>query len=88
MSIDIAGECSNMCEFDSECGVFFKAILDIFIKEGIQKGEIIESSQNLVDGLMAVEKGFLIIKWTENRDVKQSFRIFLNTIFDLIEVKK
>ena len=37
---------------------------------------------------MAVEKGFLVIKWTENRDVKQSFRIFLNTIFDLIEVKK
>ena len=88
MSIDIAGECTNMCKFDNECGVFFKSILDIFIKDGIKKGEIIESSQNLVDGLLAVEKGFLVIKWTENKDVKHSFRIFLNTIFDLIEVKK
>jgi len=88
MSIDIAGECTNMCEFDSECGVFFKSVLDTFITDGIQKGEIIESSKNLVDGLIAVEKGFLVIKWTENKDVKQSFRTFLNTIFDLIEVKK
>lgn len=88
MSIDIAGECENMCEFDSECGVFFKTILEIFVQEGIQKGELIESSKNLIDGLLAVEKGFLVIKWTENKDVKQSFRVFLNTIFDLIEVKK
>jgi len=88
MSIDIAGECSNMCEFDSECGVFFKEILELFVQDGIKKGELIESSQNLVDGLLAVEKGFLVIKWTENKDVKQSFRIFLNTIFDLIEIKK
>ncbi len=88
MSIDIAGECSNMCEFDNECGVFFKSILEIFINDGIKKGELIESSKDLIDGLLAVEKGFLVIKWTENKDVKQSFRIFLNTIFDLIEVKK
>jgi len=88
MSIDIAGENENMREFDSECGTFFKSILDIFIKEGISKSELIESSQNLVEGLLAVEKGFLVIMWTENKDVKQDFRIFLNTIFDLIEVKK
>jgi len=88
MSIDIAGECSNMCEFDSECSIFFKTILEKFVTDGIEKGELIESSKNLIDGLLAVEKGFLVIKWTENRDVKQSFRIFLNTIFDLIEVKK
>ncbi|MDC0932832.1 TetR/AcrR family transcriptional regulator [Arcobacteraceae bacterium] len=88
MSIDIAGECENMCKFDNECAVFFKSILELFIQDGIKKGELIESSQNLVDGLLAVEKGFLVTKWTENKDVKQSFRIFLNTIFDLIEVKK
>ena len=66
----------------------FKSILTVFVEDGIKKGELIESSQNLIDGLLAVEKGFLVIKWTENRDVKQSFRTFLNTIFDLIEVKK
>jgi len=88
MSITISGECENMCSFDNECGDFFKTKLNIFITEGINKGEIIESSRSLIEGLFAVEKGFLVIKWTENKDVKQSFRIFLNTIFDLIEVKK
>jgi TetR/AcrR family transcriptional regulator, acrAB operon repressor len=88
MSIDIAGENKNMSEFDSECGTFFKSILDIFIKDGITKGELIKSSINLVEGLLAVEKGFLIIMWTENKDVKHDFKMFLNTIFDLIEVKK
>ena len=88
MSIDIAGECTNMCKFDNECAVFFKSILTQFIEDGIFKGELIESSKNLVAGLLAVEKGFLIIKWTENKDIKKSFRAFLNTIFDLIEVKQ
>ena len=88
MSIDIAGECTNMCEFNNACGDFFKMHLTKHIEEGIQKGDIIDSSIDLVDGLLAMEKGFLVIKWTENKDVKQSFRITLNTIFDLIEVKK
>jgi AcrR family transcriptional regulator len=88
VSIDIAGECTNMCEFDSECGTFFRSILEIFVLDGINKGELIESSKNLVEGLIAVEKGFLVLKWTENRDVKKDFRTFLNAIFDLIEVKK
>lgn len=87
MSIDIAGECKNMYDFDNECGIFFKSILEVFIQDGINKGELISVSKNLIDGLLAVEKGFLVIKWTENKDVKQSFKIFLNTIFDLIEVK-
>ena len=88
MSIDIAGENHNMCAFDNECADFFKTILNLFIKDGINNGELIDVSINLINGLLAVEKGFLVIKWTENKDVKQDFRIFLNTIFDLIEVKK
>ena len=88
MSIDIAGECENMCEFNNECGDFFRAILTLLIDEGVKKGELIESSRDLIGGLMAIEKGFLVIKWTENRDVKEEFTTFLNTIFDLIEVKK
>ena len=88
MSIDIAGENENMTKFDSECGAFFKSILETFINEGIKKGELIESSQNLVEGLLALEKGFLVIKWTEEKDIKEDFKKFLNTIFDLIEKEK
>lgn len=88
MSIDIAGENENMSSFDNECGEFFRSILNLFIEDGIKKGELIEVSLNLVEGLLAVEKGFLVIKWTENKDVRKEFSTFLNTIFDLIEVKK
>jgi AcrR family transcriptional regulator len=87
MSIDIAGECTNMCKFDNECAVFFRTILTKFIEEGISRGELISSSKDLIEGLLAVEKGFLVTKWTENKDVKEDFRMFLNTVFDLIEVK-
>ena len=37
MSIDIAGECPNMCEFDSECGVFFKEILRTSLLKMVSK---------------------------------------------------
>ena len=36
---------------------------------------------------LLISKGFLIIMWTENKDVKHDFKMFLNTIFNLIEVK-
>ncbi|MGB5867100.1 MAG: TetR/AcrR family transcriptional regulator [Arcobacteraceae bacterium] len=88
MSINIAGENENMCSFDNECGEFFTTKLHSIVQEGIDKGELVNSSKDLVEGLLATEKGFLVLKWTENRDVKKGFRTFLDTIFDLIEVKK
>lgn len=88
MSIDLSGENKNMCSFNNECGDFFKTIFATLIKEGVDKDELIPESLNLVNGLMAIEKGFLVIKWTENRDIKDEFREFLNTIFDLIQRKK
>ena len=88
MSIDLSGENKNLCSFNNECGDFFKTILTTLIKEGVAKNELIEESLGLINGLMAVEKGFLVIKWTEKKDIKDEFREFLNTIFDLIQRKK
>lgn len=88
MSIDLGGENKNMCSFNNECGNFFKSILTMLIKEGVAKDELIKESLGLINGLMAVEKGFLVITWTEHKDIKEEFRNFLNTIFTLIEVKK
>jgi len=87
ISIDISSESENMQKFDNECSIFFKEILTKFIQEGIEKGELVKSSKNLIDGFIASEKGFLVIKWTEGRDVQNDFKLFLNTIFDLIEIK-
>ena len=88
MSIDLSGENKNMRSFNNECGDFFKTILTMLIQEGVAKNELIEESLGLINGLMAVEKGFLVITWTENKDIKEEFREFLNTIFDLIQRKK
>jgi len=88
ISIDLGGENTNMCSFNGECSTFFRVIINHLIEDGIKKGELIEESKNLIEGLLAVEKGFLLIRWTEKVDVKENLRNFLNTIFDLIEVKK
>ena len=88
VSINLGTYNDNMSEFNKECSVFFKTTIEKLIKEGITKGEIIEDSLKLVGGLLAVEKGFLMIHWTEGKDVKSELKEFINMIFDLIEVKK
>lgn len=85
-SINLSEENNDMNNFNNECTTFFKTILTLLVEEGIRKGELKKEALNLVEGLIAVEKGFLLIQWTENKEIKESLRGFLNTIFDLIEV--
>ena len=87
ISINLSGENKNMCSFNNECGDFFKSVITLFIEEGISKNELKKESLLLVNGLLAVEKGFLVIHWTENREIKNDFKEFLNALFDLIEIK-
>jgi len=87
MSIDLGGECNNMRDFNNECGSFLRNIIRILIEEGINKGELKEQAIDLIEGLIAVEKGFLIIKWTEKKEIKENLTKFLDTLFDLIEIK-
>ena len=87
MSIDLGGECSNMRDFNSECSYFFRSIIKSLIEEGVQKGELKKESLQLIEGLLAVEKGFLIISWTERREIQKELTEFLDTLFDLIEIK-
>jgi len=79
---------NKMCNFNIECAIFFKNCITKIIEEGINKNELIEEANNLVNGLLAVEKGFLLIKWTQNVDVKEYLTEFINTLFDFIEVKQ
>lgn len=88
LSITLGTKNDTMCEFNLECTGFLSSMLKLVIEDGIRKNEIIKESIDLVGGLLATEKGFMIISWTENKDLKEEFRIFLNTIFKLIEVKK
>lgn len=88
ISINLSSENEEMVQFNEECNDFFMNLLTSFIDEGIKKGELIESSKDLIEGLKAVEKGFIFIKWTQRKDVNGEFKKFINTLFDLIEIKK
>ncbi len=86
LSIDLSCENESMCTLNSECSTFFRNIIKLLIQDGIEKGELKNEAINLVEGLLAVEKGFLLIHWTEKKDIKEDLRIFINTLFDLIEI--
>lgn len=88
ISINLGTENQSMCEFNQECSSFFRSTIEQLITEGINKGEIIKESLRLVSGFWALEKGFLMIYWTEKKDIKKELKEFLNTMFNLIEVKK
>jgi len=88
IGINIGTENKCMCEFNQECSSFFRATIEKLITEGIQKGEIVKESLKLVSGFWALEKGFLMIYWTEKKDIKEELKEFLNIMFNLIEVKK
>lgn len=78
----------DMYTFNQECSIFLQKILKRIIEEGIQKGEIIRNSIKLVDGLLAAEKGFILVLWSENKRITDEFKNFINVLFELIEVEK
>lgn len=88
ISINLDENNDDMCNFNTLCTGFLKDILITVVNEGIKNGELKKESLNLVEGLIATERGFLLIMWTEQRNIKQDIMKFLNTLFDLIEIKK
>ena len=88
LSVTLSSKCSPMIEFNRECSNFIRNTLEDIIEEGINKGEINEVSRNLIDGIMRAERGYMVIAWAEGRDLKKEFKDFIDTLFDLIEIKK
>ena len=88
LSVTLSSKCSPMIEFNRECSNFIRNTLEDIIEEGINKGEINEVSRNLIDGIMSAERGYMVIAWSEGRDLKKEFKDFIDTLFDLIEIKK
>lgn len=88
LSIVLSDNNHNMKKFNTSCDIFFNNQLKIFINEGIEKKELIPEAINLVDGLMIFEKGVALMKMTQDSfDSKFFCETFINTIFNLIEVK-
>ena len=88
LSVTLSSKFSPMLEFNKECSGFIKNILEDIIEEGIKKGEIKDVSRNLVDGIMKAERGYMLVAWAEDRDLRKDFKAYINTLFDLIEIKE
>ncbi len=88
ISIVLSEENEAMWKFNTTCNQFLDFQLRKVIQEGIDNKELIPQSMNFVEGLLIFEKGLGLLKMTENGfDSKKSCNLFINNLFDLIEVK-
>lgn len=85
LTVSLTSRNDKMVKFNQECTDLLRKILISIMEEGINKGELKEESLFFVDSLLAAEKGFLLMLWTEEIDVKDKFTQFINTIFDLVK---
>ena len=88
LSIVLSEDNEEMCDFNKSCNVFFDFQIMKIIQEGIDNKELIPEAINLASGLLIFEKGLALLKMTEkNFDTRQACELFINNLFDLIEVK-
>lgn len=85
LTVSLTSRNDKMVKFNQEGTNLLRKILISIMEEGINKGELKEESLFFVDSLLAAEKGFLLMLWTEEIDVKDKFVQFINTIFDLVK---
>lgn len=89
LSIVLSEENPAMKEFNCDTNDFFKTELEKVLQEGIDKGELIPEAKVLAKGLLTYEKGLALQKMSQlEYDVKEDFTIFMDALFELIEVKK
>ena len=84
----IASKNTSMYAFNNECIQFLKQILAEIIEDGINKKELKAIARQCMDGMIATERGFMMMGWTENKCYKDNFKNYINTLFDLIETSK
>ena len=89
LSIVLSDDNHAMKKFNTTCNNFFNNQLKKFIKEGIEKKELIPEAINFIEGLLVFEKGLALSKMSEKIfDAKRVGESFLNNLWELIEVKK
>lgn len=90
VSITLSEPNKEMIEFQSRCfKEYHKWFIEI-LEEGIHKGELIDKSINLANGLFALGEGMFISSCVTDAidDLKHEIDSYIDTIFDLIEVKR
>ena len=90
VSITLSEPNKEMIEFQSRCFEEYRRWFKEILQEGIDKGEIIDKSINLANGLFALGEGMFISSCVTDAidDLKKEIDDYIDTLFDLIEVKR
>lgn len=88
ISVSLANPTKEMIAFNTKNCTMFYELFESILREGIEKNEIIERSIDLAKGLYVLGEGlFVQSQVTSREDVKLDIETYIDTIFDLIEVK-
>lgn len=90
ISITLANKHQNMIDFNTYCFSSYYVWLERIISEGIEKGELYPHATKFIKTISVFPEGlFLRSECTKMiESVEEEINDFLDTIFELIEVKK
>lgn len=89
LAIVLGDKNNKMKEFNKSCNTFYQEQLKNIIEDGIQKGELKEIARNFVDVFIQFEIGTNISQMIQNDfDKKEVCETFVNSLFDMLEIKK
>ncbi len=90
VSITLSSPDEEMIEFQTQCFDIHYVRFEQIIQDAIDNGELIEQSIQLVRGLFVSAEGMFIASEATNsiKNIESELNQFLDTLFDLIEVKK
>ncbi len=90
VSISLSSPDEEMIEFQTKCFEGYYNWFEKIIQDGIDNGEIIESSKQLTRGLFVVAEGMFIVSTATNSidSLEDELNNYIDAIFELIEVKK
>lgn len=90
ISISLSEPIPEILEFQTKCHLTYQQWFTNILNEGIAKGEIVESARILANGLMTFGGGMFISCCVTNAidDLEYEINSYIDTIFELIEVKQ
>ncbi|MCD4668802.1 MAG: TetR/AcrR family transcriptional regulator [Sulfurimonas sp.] len=90
ISISLSSPDEEMIAFQTKCFEGYYSWFEKIIQDGIDNGEIIESSKQLTRGLFVVSEGMFIVSTATNSidSLEDELNNYVDAIFELIEVKK
>lgn len=90
IAIALTHSSQAMVQFQTECFESYFSWVEEIVQEGVNKGELMPHAINLVKGLFAFTKGIYIVKSTTTaiKDLEKEINNYIDTLFELLEVKK